>query len=189
MSRKHQISLDIIKILNILFIFVSIVICSLMMLADIPGVELLETNPNWLLIWLVSWSIKRTIYQGAIAGLITGWIYDGITFSTPSHVLSFVLVGVITSSLKKQKYIGEDFISVAFIVFFMTIFAETIFAWQYAQEGFVISSEVRQKYQQIVIISAIITSLWSPAFYYPFNLWQERMRWWTKKQQSNLYLY
>ena len=187
MPRKHQISIDIINILNILFIFISVVICSIMMLADIPGIELLETNPNWLLIWLVSWSIKRTVWQGAIAGLIMGWIYDGITSSTPSHVLSFILVGVLTASLKKQKYIGEDFISVAFIVFFMTIFAETIFAWQYVQEGFISIPEVIQKYQQISITSAIITSLWSPAFYYPFNLWQERIRWWQKKQQSNLY--
>lgn len=187
MPRKNQIYLDIIKILNIFVIFTSVVICSLMMLADIPGIELLETNPNWLLIWLVSWSLKRTIWQGAIAGLIMGWIYDGISFSNPSHVLSFILVGVLTASLKKQKYIGEDFISVAFVVFFMTIFAETIFAWQYAQEDFASISEVKQKYQQIAIISGIITSLWSPAFYYPFNLWQERMRWWKKKQQSNLY--
>ena len=142
-----------------------------MMLVDIPGIELLETNPNWLLIWLVAWSIKRTIWQGAIAGLIIGWIYDGIAVNSPSHVLSFILVGMLTSSLQKQKYIGEDFISVALVVFFMTILAETIFAWQYATEYLVSIDEVIQKYKQIVIISAIITSLWSPAFYYPFNLW------------------
>lgn len=147
-----------------------------MMLVDIPGIELLETNPNWLLIWLVAWSIKRTIWQGAIAGLIIGWIYDGIAVNSPSHVLSFILVGMLTSSLQKQKYIGEDFISVALVVFFMTILAETIFAWQYATEYLVSIDEVIQKYKQIVIISAIITSLWSPAFYYPFNLWNERIR-------------
>lgn len=181
MSNRSQRSVDILKIFNILFIFFSVVICSILMLVDIPGIELLETNPNWLLIWLVAWSIKRTIWQGAIAGLVIGWIYDGIGVYSPSHVLSFVLVGIFTSGLQKQKYIGEDFISVAFVVFFMTIFAETIFAWQYATEYLLSISEVMQKYKQIVIISAIITSLWSPAFYYPFNLWYQRERLWQKK--------
>lgn len=181
MLSKNQTKIDILKILNILFIIISVFICSILMLADIPGVELLETNPNWLLIWLVSWSIQRNIWQGAIAGLIMGWIYDGITVSSPSHVLSFVVVGIVSSSLQTQKYIGEDFISVAFVVFFMSIFAETIFAWQYAIEHSIAIAKVIEKYQQIVIISGIITSLWSPIFYYPFNLWNKRLRLWQRK--------
>ena len=176
MLNKKQQDLDLLKVLNILFISASVFMCAVLMLVDIPGVELLETNPNWLLIWLVAWSIKRAVWQGAIAGLILGWIYDGITASSPSHALSFILVGILTSSLKKQKYVGEDFISVAFVVFFMTFLAEMVFAWQYARQYFVSMTEIVQKYQQIAIISAIITSLWSPIFYYPFNLWGETMK-------------
>jgi hypothetical protein len=33
----------------------------------------------------------------------------------------------------------------------------------------------------VVIISAIITSLWSPAFYYPVNLWQKKLGLWRRK--------
>ena len=154
------------------------------MLLHIPGIELLQTNPNWLLIWVVSWSLQRSVWQGAIAGLITGWIYDGMTISSPSHVVSLVLVGVFTSALQKQKYIGEDFISVALIVFFMTVLAETIFALQYIMQSFLSISEVWQQYQQIVITTAIITSLWSPAFYYPFNFWQERVKQLEKRVKS-----
>lgn len=176
MLHKTQTSIDILKILNIVFIFTSVFVCSILMLLHIPGMELLETNPNWLLIWLVAWSIKRPVWRGAIAGLIMGWIYDGIAISSPSHVFSFVLVGVFTSKLQKQKYIGEDFISVAFIVFFMTFLCETIFTFQYAIQYQLPMSKIWQKYQQIAIISAIITSLWSPVFYYPFNLWQERFK-------------
>lgn len=183
MPRKNKRTFDILKILNILVIIASVIICSLLMLLDIPGMELLETNPNWLLIWLVAWSIKRTVWQSAIAGLIMGWIYDGLTTSSPSHALSFILVGMITSSLQKQKYLGEDFISIAFIVFFMSIIAETIFAGQYAQMYVVSTSQIISQYQQLVIVSAIITSLWSPAFYYPFNLWQQRLRLWERKAQ------
>lgn len=173
MQRK-QVLFDIFKIVNILFIAMSVAICGMLMLLDLPGVELLESNPNWLLIWLISWSIKRTIWQGAIAGLAIGWIYDGISFSVPSHVASFMFVGIVTSSLQKQRYLGEDFISVAFIVFFMTICAESIYAWQYARQWLAIE-EAFAKYREVVVVSAIITSLWSPAFYYPFNLISEKI--------------
>lgn len=172
---NQQTSLDIIKIFNIFWLFITVFICSILMLFHIPGMDLLNTNPNWLLIWLVSWSIKQTVWQGAIAGLIIALIYDGITISSPSHVLSFILVGILTARLQKQKYVGEDFISVAFIVFFMTILAETIFAWQYAIQHSLSLAHIVQRYQKIVMLSAIITSLWSPVFYYPFNFWRGRI--------------
>lgn len=185
MLQNKQSSIDILKILNIFFIFASALACCLLMFFRIPGMVLLETSPNWLLIWVVSWSIKRNIWQGAIAGLIMGCIYDGIAASSPSYILSLVVVGVVTSGLQKQKYIGEDFISVAFVVFFMTIIAETVYACQYAGYYSLSPSEIIDKYRQIVIISAIITSLWSPTFYYPFNLWNARMKQMTKKAIVN----
>ncbi len=176
MSNKTKASFDVLQVFNIIVIILSVIICSVLMFLQIPGVELLDTNPNWLLIWLVAWSLKKSITQGAIAGLIIGWIYDGITAAYPSHVLAFVVVGVCTSALKKQKYTGEDFISVAFIVFFMTFIAETIFAIQYFRMYWFSLSEVWYKYQQIALVSAIITSLWSPIFYYPFSLWQLKFK-------------
>ena len=180
MQRRKK-PFDVLSVINLLFVTVSILVCTILMLVDIPGMELLETNPNWLLIWVVAWSLKRTVWHGAIAGTIMGCIYDGITLSNPSHVFSFVLVGIITSSLKTQKYLGEDFISVAFIVFFMTAFSEAIYVWQYNREYFMGIGETVQKYQQVVIVSAIITSLWSPALYYPMNLWQKRIKLLRKK--------
>ena len=181
MPHRSQTSFDLLKILNIIFIVISVAICSVLMLIKIPGMELLENRPNWLLIWLIAWSLGRSVSQGAIAGLTIGWIYDGIMGITPSHAFSFVIVGVITSRLQKQKYIGEDFISVAFIVFFMNILAETTFAWLYMRTYFLSISQVWSQYQQVAIVSAIITSLWSPIFYYPFNLWQKRFRQMQKK--------
>ena len=183
MQRRKQRSFDVLQIVNLLFVTASIAVCTILMLADIPGMELLEVNPNWLLIWVVAWSLKRTIWHGAIAGFIMGGIYDGITLSNPSHILSFMIVGMFTSRLQTQKYLGEDFISVAFVVFFMTLLSEAIFALQYGQEyGFGIG-EVLRKYRQMAIVSATITSLWSPAFYYPMNLWQKRIRFLQKKVQ------
>ena len=167
--------IEFLEILNILSIVISVAVCSLLMLLDIPGMELLETNPNWLLIWVVAWSLKRTVWQSAIAGLAIGWIYDGLAISPPSHVPSLVLVAVFTASLQKQKYLGEDFISIAFIVFFMTFLAEAVYAVQYTIHYLIPLPEAISKYQQIAIISAIITSIWSPAFYYPFNLISEKI--------------
>ena len=176
MPHQNQTSFDILKVLNLVFIVVSVAICSILMFFRIPGMELLETNPNWLLIWLVSWTLGKTAGQGAIAGLIMGWIYDGITGIAPSHALPFVAVAVCTSKLQKQRYLGEDFISVAFIVFFMTLVCEAIFGFLYLRTYFFSLSLVWTKYQQVAIVSAIITSLWSPIFYYPFNLWQRRFK-------------
>jgi rod shape-determining protein MreD len=87
----------------------------------------------------------------------------------------------LSSSLKTQKYLGEDFISVAFVVFFMTCLSEGIFAWQYGREHLMTMTDLLYKYRQVVIISAIITSLWSPAFYYPVNLWQKKLGLWRRK--------
>jgi rod shape-determining protein MreD len=160
------------KILNIAVIVVSVAICTILMLIRLPGMDLLGISPNWLLIWVVSWSVKRNVWQGAIAGIAMGCLYDAMTMNSPSHILSLVVVGVLTSALEKQRYIGEDFISVALIVFFMTIVAETIFAIQYGWLHLRNPEEVWREYQEIAIVSAIITSLWSPAFYYPFDRWQ-----------------
>ena len=179
--QRRQKTFDILSLINLLFVTVSILLCIILMLVDIPGMELLEINPNWLLIWVVCWSFKRTVWHGAIAGTIMGCIYDGITLSNPSHVFSFVLVGMLTSGLKTQKYIGEDFISVAFVVFFMIVFSEAIYVWQYSREYFLGISETIQKYRQVVIISAIISSLWSPALYYPMNRLQKRIKLLRKK--------
>ena len=181
MPRKNQTSLDILKILNVALVLISLIVCIALMLFKIPGIELLGTSPNWLLIWLIAWSLKKSFWQGAIAGLLIGWLYDAITLATPSHAFAFVVVGACTARLEKQRYTGEDFISVAFIVFFMTILSETIFALQYLRMHWLSLSDVLPKYQQITMISAIITSLWSPVFYYPFSLWQRKIKQWERK--------
>ena len=173
------------RLLNILIIIATVAICSILMLLSLPGMELLAVNPNWLLIWVVVWSIKRTVWQGAIAGVAMGFIYDGLTMDTPSHILSLVVVGVLTSRLQKQKYIGEDFISVAFIVFFMVTLAEAIYALQYSRQQILPIKEVWQHYQQIAITSATISSLWSPVLYYPCDRWWSKMRQLEKTQKYN----
>ena len=160
--------------LNKLIIAASAILCLLLSLTRLPGMELLGIGTNWILIWVVVWSTKRTIFQGAIAGLVMGLILDGLTGAYPSHVLSLVVVGVLTARLQKHKYIKEDFLSVALIVFVMVIMAETITSVQYIWLGMSSFEDIWQDYQQLVLSSAILSSLWTPVLYYPLNSWWEK---------------
>src|ERR687886_1435618 len=112
------------QILNWIVTVGSVMLCLLVLPTRLPGMELLEIAPNWLLIWVVAWSLKRTVLQGALAGLVLGLIQDGMTSPQPTHVISLALVGVLTARIQKQRYIQEDFISVALIVFGMAVVGE-----------------------------------------------------------------
>ncbi|NJO43032.1 MAG: rod shape-determining protein MreD [Cyanobacteria bacterium CRU_2_1] len=161
----------------------SVLLCLLILPTRLPGMELLQVAPNWLLIWVVAWSVKRTVFQGAIAGLALGLIQDGMTSPEPTHVLSLAIVGIFTARLQKQRYIKEDFISIALIVFGMAVLAETIIAIQFsfhsfgrdASEAQRTLSEIWIYHQRIALSSAILSSLWAPAVYYPLNRWWEQM--------------
>ena len=158
-------------LLDILVIAISVTICCFLYLMPLPGMELLGVSPNWLLIWLIAWSIKGSVWKSAIAGVALGWIYDGLTVGYPSHVLSFVVVGVVTASLNKERYVEENIVSMALIVFAMTIMAETVLALQYFWLQTSSVDDFLQDYLRITATSALITSLWTPAIHIPLNNW------------------
>lgn len=153
----------------------SVILCLMALPARLPGMELLGIAPNWLLIWVVAWSLKRTALQGALAGLALGLIQDGMTSPHPTHVLSLALVGILTGRIQKQRYIQEDFISVALIVFGMAVVGETVTAIQYSFIGDRNLSEIWTDHQRIALSSAILSSLWAPVVYYPLNRWWEQI--------------
>lgn len=164
----------------------SVLFCLLLLPVRLPGMELAGIAPNWLLIWVVAWSIKRTAFQGAIAGVIVGLLQDGMTAPIPSHALSLAIVGIVTARLHKQRYLQEDFISVALIVFGMAALAEVITAVQFSIWSAAIAGkytattinfgEIWTYYQRVALASAIVSSLWAPVVYYPLNRWWEKMR-------------
>jgi len=144
--------------------------------------ELLSVNPNWLLIWVVAWSVKRTQFQGALAGMALGLIQDGMASPSPTHAFSLAIVGLLTARIQKQRYVKEDFISIALIVFGMAVLAETIIAIQFSlstlrsDSGQRTLSEIWIYHQQIALSSAILSSLWAPVVYYPLNRWWEQIQ-------------
>jgi rod shape-determining protein MreD len=175
----------------------SVLFCLLILPLRLPGMELLGVAPHWLLIWVVAWSLKRTIWQGAIAGVTLGFIQDGMTAPEPTHAISLAVIGILTARIQKQRYIQEDFISVALIVFGMAVIAETITALQYSmgllnfnfqpadQEAVNLSleatgstrtlAEIWLYHQQVALSSAILSSLWAPVLYYPLKRWWKRL--------------
>ncbi|MEN9226246.1 MAG: rod shape-determining protein MreD [Thermostichus sp. HHBFW_bins_43] len=96
-----------------------------------PGLELAGLTPDWPLIWVVCWSVRRNAWQGAVAGITLGLLQDALTSPRPTHALGLAVVGILTARLQKQRYMQEDFISVALIVFGMVVIAETLMALQW----------------------------------------------------------
>ena len=121
-------------VLHTLVISSSLLICFFLSLVRLPGTEIASVGVNWFLIWVVSWSLKRSVLEGAIAGLVIGLVVDGLTTPEwfPTHIIGFVLVGCITALLQKERYLQEDFVSVALIVFGMAVIFETAMAVQFS---------------------------------------------------------
>jgi rod shape-determining protein MreD len=153
----------------------SVLLCLLVSPSRIPGMELAGIGPNWLLIWVVAWSVKRSAFQGGLVGLMLGLIQDGMTSPSPTHALSLALVGILTARIRKERFIQEDFISIALIAFGMAVVAETVMAIQYSFQGDRSLVEIWSYHQLIALSSAILSSLWAPIVYFPLNLWWKRM--------------
>lgn len=158
-------------IANCIVITASVLLCLLISPSRLPGMELAGIGPNWLLIWVVAWSVKRTVFQAALAGAILGLIQDGMTAPSPTHVVSLVLVGVLTARLRKERYLREDFISIALITFGMAVVAETVTAIQYTIQGNRSLVEIWTYHQLIALGSAVLSSLWAPIIYFPLSRW------------------
>ena len=152
----------------------SLLICILAMYTRFPGMTLMGIAPNWLLIWLVTWSVNRPVFLSVMAGVAIGFIQDGMTFVdmhvSPTHALGLAITGGLTSLLQKQRYMQEDFISIALIVFGMAVIVETMHAVQLTTMGADMDN-VWTLQQRIALSSAILSSLWSPAIYFPLSRW------------------
>ena len=124
--------------------------------------------------------MKRTASQGALAGIIIGLLQDAMTsadYSDPTHALSLGLVGLTTGYIQKQRFIQEDFIYIALIVFAMAVLADTIFASQLVfMRDSSAAGDIWIYFQKVALASAILSSLWAPVIYYPLNRWWHQLR-------------
>ena len=84
-------------------IFLTVMLCLLMLPTRLPGMELLGIGPNWLLIWVVAWSVNRSVFSGLLSGVILGLLQDAMTQILPSGVVAVILMvslGLILVSLR-----------------------------------------------------------------------------------------
>ncbi|MEM1251324.1 MAG: rod shape-determining protein MreD [Cyanobacteria bacterium P01_H01_bin.21] len=167
--------------LNIGIVVGSGLICLLLSPMRFPGIELLGVSPNWLLIWVVIWSIHHPIFDGAIAGIVLGLLQDGLTGPFPTHALSLALVGMLTARLQRQRLIQENVVLIAFIVFGMAVIAATVMALQmsfhhllWPNSPYLSLWQIWRTHQRVALSSAILSSLWTPALYYPLHHWWKR---------------
>ncbi|MDB9384702.1 rod shape-determining protein MreD [Nodularia spumigena CS-584] len=163
-------------VINWAVTFGSVLFCVLMLPTRFLGMELLGIGPNWLLIWVVAWSVKRSVWEGIFAGIVLGLLQDAMTSPHPTHAITLGFVGLLTALLQKQRFIQEDFISIALIVFVMAIVAETIFGLQLSLIGGREVEDIWAYYQRGALASAILSSLWAPVVYYPLNLWWQKCK-------------
>jgi rod shape-determining protein MreD len=166
------------QILSWLITLLSVLLCTLALHTRFPGMTLMGLGPNWLLIWLVAWSLKRPVLIAAIAGVAVGFLQDAVTIPSqvaslapslaPTHAIGMGLAGGLTAMLQKQRYMQEDFISVALIVFGMAVISETAMAIQLALivKNF---ATVWTLQQRVALGSAILSSLWSPVLHFPMS--------------------
>lgn len=164
------------KATDLAVITVSVLICLFLLPNRFPGMELLGIGANWLLIWVVAWSVKRSAFQGAFAGIVLGLLQDAMTAPQPTHAISLGIVGFLIGLFQKQRFIQEDFISIALIVFAMAMLSDTIFALQLIAAGTASSDVIWAYYQKVTLASAILSSLWAPVVYYPLNRWWQQLK-------------
>ena len=159
----------------------SVFFCLLILRMQLPGMDILGVGPNWLLIWVVAWSISRTSFSGMIAGITLGMLQDSLTAPFPTHALGLAIAGILTARLKQRRFIQEDLISIALIVFGLAAVTETAMAVQLSVQHILgdrsIHDSLRsiwQYHQRVALSSAILSSLWAPALYYPLKRWWEK---------------
>ncbi|MGB2926178.1 MAG: rod shape-determining protein MreD [Limnothrix sp.] len=162
---------------NYVVIVGSLLIFSVLLLIRLPGMTILGFSPQWLLMWLIAWSIKRDIMYAIVAAIAVGWIHDSLMITmVPSHIPGFVLVAFLTASWRQQRYLQEDFISLALLVFIMTFAAETVMAIQHLLFGLRSLSDIWLEHQRIALSSAVLSSLWAPLTCTPLVRWWDHVR-------------
>jgi rod shape-determining protein MreD len=177
--------------LNVLAIVSSVSLCLLLLPTRFPGMEILGVGPSWLVMWTIAWSLHRSMWHAVTAGIVLGLIQDSMTFpasvnlgSVPSHVLSLTTVGVLTFLLHKRRYLEDRIVPVTIATFFLTLCAEIVMGLQYLVQAaiersldfsFDSFSYLWNNQSPVMLVAAILSSLWMPIIYYPLHLWWKNM--------------
>jgi rod shape-determining protein MreD len=78
--------------------------------------------------------------------------------------------------LGKNRRLRDNFIALIWIVFVLAGLAEIATALQYVLQKVRSPIDIWRDCERIALSSAILSSLWAPAFAYPFNSCWEKLR-------------
>lgn len=174
--------------LHVAIVIGSVGLCLLLLPTRFPGMEILGVGPSWLVMWTVAWSVRRSLWHATTAGIVLGLIQDAMTFAAttalgtvPTHVLSLTVVGVLAFWLQKRRYLDDTIVSVSLATVLLTIVSEVVTGAQYllqtaTEQSLAASLDYMWTDRAIVIsIAAILSGLWMPIFYYPLQLWWQKI--------------
>ncbi len=158
---------------NIIITISSLLLCFLLSLDRLPGMEILSVGPNWLVIWLVTWSLTHNRSQSLITAVSLSLVLDGLSSAYPSHLFGLVIVAWFNSSAKSKNDLGSfhSIILVVLKIFFWVLAVEAIIALQYLLLNFDYNNGLWLRYQRIGLSSALLSSVWTPLIYWPLSRW------------------
>lgn len=159
--------------------------CLLLLPVRLPGMSLLGVGPNWALIWVAAWSICRVPWLGALAGCFMGLAQDSMVAIAPlpngleeslvgiapSHGVGLALAGFVIALFQRRRFIEDDLMALVLLVFGTAILTETVMAVLYVVQDETLSTAVWTQHQRLALCSAILSSLWGPAVYFPLKVW------------------
>ena len=164
----------------------SAALCLMLLPVRLPGMSLLGIGPNWALIWVAAWSICRVPWLGALAGCFMGLAQDALVTSSaspignmeealatiaPSHAVGLGVAGFLISQFQRRRIIEDDVVALFLLIFAAAILTETITAGLYLIQDGTLGSVIWPHHQRLALCSAILSSLWGPAVYFPLKLW------------------
>lgn len=165
----------------------SAALCLFLLPIRLPGMSLLGIGPNWVLIWVAAWSICRVPWLGALAGCLMGLAQDAVVVASspsgagvaqeslmtiaPSHAVGLTLAGFVIALFQRRRIIEDDLVALVLLIFGTAILTETVMAGLYIFQDEALEAAVWTHHQRLALSSAILSSLWGPAIYFPLKIW------------------
>jgi rod shape-determining protein MreD len=168
-----------------LIIIISAVFSILFSLAYFSETKTFGANINWIQVWVIVWSVKQKTFQGIVSGLVMGLIQDSLTVGTLSCIPSLVVVGALSSRFRKNYFIRDNlysFLSIILLVFILSLIAQGIIFLQYTLQGIYLFEYINIYHQSSILLSAILSSLYSPVLHYLMNILIDKKKYSNKNK-------
>jgi rod shape-determining protein MreD len=156
---------------NSIVIVGSVVLCTILGLTRLPGMELMGIGPNWFVIWLSIWCLDRTLIQAILAGFCLGWIQDSLSAPWPSHTIGMVIVSMGFHFCFTHRFWKSDVLFLPLLVMGGVVINDGILSILFSLQDGQPILQVWQQRPQLFWISPLLSAIWTPAFFWPLRQW------------------